>query len=174
MSSKPAGSGQRILYLDFDGVLHPADVYAEPGSAPALSAAALAAGHALFEHAETLAALLEPFPAVRVVLATSWARGFGHAFACSKLPKAVRSRVCASVYDPERHGRGFASMPRGYQVLDDVNYRQPQDWVALDDDATDWPEDHLQRLIKTDSTKGLGDSLVQLQLSRWLRKSSAT
>lgn len=169
MSSNPPGFGQRILYLDFDGVLHPADVYAEPGSPPVLSAAASAAGHALFEHAETLAAILEPFPAVQIVLATSWARGFGHTFASSKLPEAVRARVCGAVFDAERHGRGFASMPRGYQVLDDVKHRRPSDWVALDDEAKDWPEEHIHRLINTDPVMGLGHLDVQRNLQRWLR-----
>ncbi len=65
-----SGSGDRpdILYLDYDGVLHPEDVWRHPKRGIHFGSAG--AGHRLFEHAGLLDEVLRPYPQVRVVLYT--------------------------------------------------------------------------------------------------------
>lgn len=45
----PVATGGLILYLDFDGVLHPENVYMQPGQGPYIESPE---GHKLFEHAK--------------------------------------------------------------------------------------------------------------------------
>jgi hypothetical protein len=47
-------------------------------------------------------------------------------------------------------------MGRGYQVLEEVRRRGLTKWVALDDDARDWPEEGADHLIVTDPDSGPG------------------
>ena len=69
------------LYLDYDGVLHPADVRAtidEPDR-PRVYVRGEPTDAPLFEHVDLLERLLEPFPLVAIILATSWVRMFSYA-----------------------------------------------------------------------------------------------
>lgn len=156
----------RVLYLDFDGVLHPADVWLEPGRTMRLGD--LSEGHALFEHAQLLADLLEPHDDVRVVLSTSWVSGLGFDRAHAELPEALSKKVIGATFDPAIHGKGFGDIARGYQVQGDAKKRRLTDWVALDDDVRDWPEEDVERLIQTDPVLGLGAPLAQKRLRAWL------
>lgn len=52
----------QLLYLDFDGVLHPSAVYRSPGGAIFLEQYYVDDGHRLFEHADLLAELLVLVP----------------------------------------------------------------------------------------------------------------
>ncbi len=160
----------RVVYLDFDGVLHPADVWLEKGGYMRLGT--LYQGHALFEHAELLAALLEPHDDVKVVLSTSWVWGLGFNQALAHLPKRLSVKVVGATFDPERHGSGFAAVARGYQVQGDAQKRRLSDWIALDDDARDWPLEDLHRLVPTDPVLGLGEPRVLKQVQAWLAASA--
>lgn len=60
----------RFLFLDFDGVLHPADAHAALESVRVPLVDLRAAG--LFVHVELLAELLSPYPDVGLVAHTSW------------------------------------------------------------------------------------------------------
>ena len=138
-----------ILYLDFDGVLHPADVRVtddEPERAR-VYVIGRASDHPLFEHAALLESLLEPYPDVRIVLATLWARMLGYEFALAQLPPALRSRVIGTVW------RGsLLEYPPGsrYDVIQtDADSRGLTEWLALDDDTNYWPEGELYRIVAT-------------------------
>lgn len=61
-----------ILFLNFEGCIHPDDVYHVEGK-PVLRTE----GVKLFEHADVLADLVSPYPELRIVLSTSWVRRFG-------------------------------------------------------------------------------------------------
>lgn len=155
-----------LIYLDFDGVLHPVDVWHLTDQGPTLGPSSL--GHRLFEHALLLATLLAPHPEVRLVLSTSWVRAYGLEAATARLPEALRERVVGATFDPDRDGPGFGSVGRGYQVIEDVQRRRPRHWVALDDDGRDWPDECAEQLILTDSMFGLGAESAQSALESWL------
>ena len=107
----------RLLYLDFDGVLHPDDVWHVLGIGPELRNVN---GHHLFEHSDLLVALIGASDDVGVVLSTSWVFTYDLADVLFRLPDALRQRVVGSTFDAARHGPGFAPVARSHQVLDDV------------------------------------------------------
>lgn len=150
-----------LLYADFDGVLHPAEVvFGSQG--PMLADTQV--GHRLFEHAAVLATLLDAYPEVRVVLSTSWVIHLGFEHAVSRLPPSLREKVIGATFDPRRHSAGFLRVARGYQVVQDAKQRGARVWFALDDDGDDWPARHRRQLIRTDRIKGLGDETAISQL----------
>lgn len=155
------------MFLDFDGVLHPADVLWREGQWPELSEH-LRATHTLFEHSEALAGLLRPFPQVRLVLSTAWVRLYGYQAAASRLPKTLQDRLVGATFDPDRDSTQFTSVARGYQILSEVKRRRLKTWVAVDDDSLDWPRGHAHRLIATDPVLGLSAPKTVEILERWL------
>lgn len=62
------GTGELILYLDYDGVLHHENCLWHPKIGAYLSAPD---GYVLFQHAELLEQLLAPHPQVQIVLSTA-------------------------------------------------------------------------------------------------------
>lgn len=156
------GRGELVLYLDFDGVLHHENVLRHPRRGIYLSAPP---GFKLFQHAGLLDALLAPYPDVRIVLSTSWVRVLGYSRSVKRLPLSLRERVIGATYHSRMNEHLFTLLPRGVQVLDDVERRAPRDWLALDDDGAGWPKEHEHRLVLTDerlglNAPGLADELV--------------
>lgn len=169
-----AGKGSvPTLYLDFDGVLHPAAVQlSKAEGSESVEAVFAAPGHSLFENAALLTELLAPHPLVRLVLSTSWVFLFGYEMAAASLPLALQKRLIGATFDPDRDSVHFTSMPRGHQVVADVKRRGLKSWVALDDDGRDWPRGHKRRLIATDPHKGLTPLAVRSALARWLESTA--
>jgi hypothetical protein len=58
-----------VIYLDFDGLTHPGEVYVH-STEPKVRLHAK--GHTLFESAQFLEELLAPYPDLKIVLSTSW------------------------------------------------------------------------------------------------------
>lgn len=116
----PRHTGGRVLYLDIDGVLNPSNVYFQRGKMPVLLDSP---GHELFEHADLLDAVLQPYPSLRIVLSTSWVRRYG-----GSLPKIggyLTPGLGARIVGSTCHSRmlvndGYYSSPRGMQIWMDV------------------------------------------------------
>lgn len=159
--------GQSLLFVDFDGVLHPNFVGFHPETGMTLTAEAT--GHQLFEHAGLLTDALRRYPRVQIVLSTSWAK-LGLQFATDALPAELRPKVIGRTYDPDRHGRAYGSVARAYQILEDVERRRPSAWLALDDDTKDWPAEHLQHLVQTHPMHGLSEPDVHEAFLQRLRE----
>ena len=147
------GRDELVLYLDFDGVLHHENVLWHPRRGVYLAAPV---EFALFQHAALLETLLAPHPCVHIVLSTNWVRVLGYSRSVKRLPSGLRERVIGATYHSAMSERLFALLPRGVQVLDDVERRAPADWIALDDDGAGWPKEHEHRLVQTDDRLGLG------------------
>jgi hypothetical protein len=159
------GRGEQVLYLDFDGVLHHENVMRHPRRGIYLDAPP---EFTLFQHAELLETLLAPYPDVRIVLSTSWVRVLGYSRTVKRLTPSLQERVIGATYHSRMSERLFTLLPRGVQVLDDVEQRRPADWIALDDDDVGWPEEHRDRLVLTDEQLGLSGSGTAEALSRKL------
>jgi hypothetical protein len=158
----PRRRGGRILYLDFDGVLHPEDVWRRPGWGAFV---ANPPGHRLFEHATLLAEILAPYPDLRIVLSTSWVRVYNSVSKVARrLPDTLRARVVGATWHREMHTELFQAMPRGVQVWGDVRRRLPEAWMALDDDDVGWPAVCRDHLVQTDPVLGISAPLVLAQL----------
>lgn len=157
-----------LLYLDFDGVLHPSSVYCESGNKVVLRDAT---GHELFEHAVILESILKQFPDIRLVLSTNWVAALGFDATLSRLPPGLQKIVVGATFDPKLMDHGaFSLLGRGVQVGDDVRRREPSAWVALDDADEWWATEHRKNLILTDSKLGLGEHRAQRELINLLTR----
>lgn len=163
----PRGRGEAVLYLDFDGVLHPEEVWWHPARGPYLSPNSR---HRLFEHAALLEEVLLPYPDLLLVLSTSWVRRYGMYGAAKRLLPSLRSRVIGATFHSEMHEDRFVATPRGVQVLQDVLRRKPASWLAVDDDYVDWPRDWLENFVRTDEVLGISEPSVLETLKNKLRQ----
>jgi hypothetical protein len=145
-----------ILFLDFDGVLHPDAVYLRLNGEIELRAPG-----ALFMWAPALADALEAHPQIHIVLSTSWARNLGYHTARKALPVELRQRVIGATWHSAM-GRGW---PDYIPWDDQTRFQQiaaylsrleaPMPWLAIDDDAEGWPETQREHLIQTEPMRGL-------------------
>ncbi|KKB70237.1 HAD domain-containing protein [Burkholderia pseudomallei] len=166
-----------ILFLDFDGCLHPDDVYHVEGK-PVLRTE----GAKLFEHADVLADLLTPYPELRVVLSTRWVRvlGFNQAMEYSLiqgltqaqgyLPKPLKSRVIGTIYEYCTDYVEWVGLSRFDQIFRYVNGRGLASWLTLDDDSNGWPEAFRENLVWVNRRLGLGEHRVREELKEKLAR----
>lgn len=87
------GTGEPVLCLDFDGVLHNKNVFWHPDIGPHISGTP--GGYVLFQHAELPEEMLLPYPKV-IVLSANWALRYGCASAAKQLRPSLRARVVGS------------------------------------------------------------------------------
>lgn len=159
MSPKsPKGRNELVLFLDYDGVLHHENCLWHPRRGAYLCAPSR---YTLFQHAELLAQLLEPYPAVKIVLSTSWIRRYGVRASTKRLPPELQARVIGGTFH-SRHMReeDFQWLPRGQQVIEDVLRRQPRDWLALDDAEDGWSGPYAAHWVQTHQYEGISDPEV--------------
>ena len=155
------GTGELLLYLDFDGVLHHENVRLHKNIGVYLDAPP---GYALFQHVELLEQLLQPYPQVKIVLSTSWVRRYGCTGSAKNLRPTLRARVIAATYHSRIDAQEFYAAPRGMQVWGDVVRRKPRDWLALDDDWLQWPKWCLDKYVRTHEHEGISDPAVLAEL----------
>ena len=134
-----------ILFLDFDGVLHPDPCYD--------------AGR-LFENVPRLAAVLDMFAEVCVVLSTSWRTTRTLDVMVAPLPATLRERVVgvtpfASAFSPPPHLVPYRRHAECVQWMID-NGQTDRDWIALDDRSS-WFSPACEYLIVCDSQAGFND-----------------
>ncbi|MPS90062.1 MAG: hypothetical protein E2585_15455 [Comamonas sp.] len=152
-----------ILYLDYDGVLHPEPVYRHPRGGMYFGLEH--AGHSLFEYAEVLVEALAPYPDVAIVLSTSWVRVLSYSQARAYLPEALRSRVIGATFHSAMNKFEFDAMTRGAQVLADATRRSATNWVALDDDDEGWLGAASNHLVLSNGSQGLSNPKTVTELS---------
>lgn len=169
-----------IIFLDFDGVLHPDAVYHSSNKPLELRAPG-----ALMMHAAVLEAILDehdPHRHIKIILSTSWVRFLGFSKTLKKMTPGLRSHVGGATWhsamakpDGRPYSRDtdpFNWMPRWQQIEWYVNRHEVQHWIAIDDlhsGQEAWPDDLRDHLILTDSEKGLGCLHVQDELKRKLK-----
>jgi hypothetical protein len=151
------------LYLDYDGILHPADVrvpHDEP-TRPRMYVRGRATDEPLFRYVLLLELLLAPHPELQIVLSTSWVRSLGYEFAVKQLPPALQARVigATTVFAPTR----FES------IATDAESRDLTRWLALDDDLLGWPEEFRHLVVApTNPALGLAQPGVAVELATML------
>ncbi|MGK5034519.1 HAD domain-containing protein [Janthinobacterium sp. LB3P118] len=130
-----------VLYLDFDGILHPADVRVTPEEPlhPRVYVRGKPTDGPLFRYVSLLELLLYPHPDLRIVLATSWVRAFGYENALKRLSPALQARVIGAATFPAPTQFGTISV--------DAEERGLTRWLALDDDHFGWPEERRHQLV---------------------------
>jgi HAD domain in Swiss Army Knife RNA repair proteins len=148
------GYGRKVLYLDYDGVLHNEDVRWHPRRGVYMHPP----GFTLFEHAALLDELLLPFQDLDIVLSTTWVRTYGCHRSANLLPPGLRRRVIGATFHSRMDRNEFVSLSRGQQVFEDSLRRRPGDWFAIDDVDEGWPTDMKGRVVLTDATLGISSS----------------
>jgi hypothetical protein len=135
-----------VLFLDFDGVLHP-----DPCFDPLR----------LFEQLPRLEAVLAEFPETEIVLSTNWRSQRGPAQWSDLLGPNIAARVVGAT----PHFSSFAAparlmpYPRHAECVQWLLNQEAVDreWIALDDRPSLFAPD-CDRLIECDSAHGLGES----------------
>lgn len=169
LNTEAKKAAQKILYLDFDGVLHDGAVYFHPRRGIYIETEE----RTLFEWMHILEELLTPYPDVNIVLSTSWVRVRDYEFARKQLSPSLQARVIGATFHSRvMQKEEFARKSRGEQIAEDVARRAPDSWFALDDDYLDWPKDCFDKLIRTHGDKGLSAPAVQASIRRMLVKLS--
>jgi len=136
---------QLILFLDYDGVLHPD---------PCPDAARL------FENAERLARVLEEFPEVGIVLSTSWRNVRSETELLEPLPEILRHRVLGVTPNFSEFSAAAARIP--YQRHAEceqwlqMHEMASSPWWALDDRPS-WFAPYCENLIECDANRGFDD-----------------
>jgi len=157
-----------ILFLDFDGVMHPSRAYMGQHGPE------LAGDGSLFMWADLLATALAEHPGVQIVLSTSWVRRLPYMQVCGYLPPMLRRRVIGSTWHRIRTEADYSKgLPFSYwqtasryqQVRRWVDLYRVTRWLAIDDHAEEWAEADRARLIHTNGETGLSDSAVLARLS---------
>lgn len=157
-----------IIFLDYDGVLHPDEAYLIKGR-PVLRAEGK-----LFMWMPILESILMPYPNVSIVLATSWVRVLGFNRARDYLSPTLRARTVGATWHSSmrRHIQGFPAVDDSWFValtryeqiaryISRAGARVLPNWIAIDDDDHGWPEVLGNRLIATDSDLGLSCPTTQ-------------
>lgn len=166
------GYKKPLLYLDFDGVLHPELVLRSRKRgihlAPGLE------HHSLFENVHILVEELRPYPQVLIILSTSWVRVLGFTGAAGYLPMRLKERVVGATFHSAMRKDWFITLPRAQQVMRDVSTREPAAWVAIDDDVADWPEQASANFVASDPVQGLAAEWVRKDLQQKLQAQFGT
>ena len=124
-----------ILFLDFDGVLHPDPCYD---------------ASRLFENAPRLAHTLHDFPDVRLVLSTSWRQSRPYDHLLARLPAELRQRVAGATPTFGDFSPSAALVPYRRQAecmhWMQQNQLAGEAWLALDDRPS-WFTPYCENLI---------------------------
>ncbi|RWA52290.1 hypothetical protein AU476_18220 [Cupriavidus sp. UYMSc13B] len=161
-----------LLFLDYDGVLHPDAAYYVPSKRG--SRIELRADGELFMWMPILEGILEPYSNVKIVLSTSWVRELGFSKAKGFLSPRLKSRVIGGTWHSKmsRHGEGshrvddrWSELSRYQQIANYIRTKKPSEpWIAIDDDIEDWDQSVAHRLVATDGDTGLSDLATQALL----------
>jgi hypothetical protein len=147
----------KVLFLDFDGVLHPDQVYIT-ASGPQLRAEG-----ELFMWAPILEAELAPYPDLKIVLSTSWVRNIGFGRAKRRLSPSVQERIIGSTWHSSM-AKVWADQiwwdgaSRHGQIMRYAARARVNQWLALDDDGENWAPADLHRLVLLDGREGLSSA----------------
>lgn len=156
-----------ILFLDFDGVLHPDAVYLTRNG-PLLRGEG-----ELFMWAGLLEEVLADLTGVSIVLSTSWVRHQGFSKAKKRLPPELRQRVIGSTWHSSMEKEmsemvWWDQATRHAQISRFLARSRITQWVALDDDSRGWDPQHTEKLVLTDAEVGISDLAVIQELRRKL------
>ncbi|MEH6388469.1 MAG: HAD domain-containing protein [Pseudomonas profundi] len=165
---------EMLIFLDYDGVLHPDAVHRRLNGHIELRAPG-----ELFMWAPILIEALVPYPELSIVLSTSWVRELGFRPALAFLPARLAGRVIGATW----HSRMSTTTDGIIEWDQQSRYDQisahlsrqtvAMPWLAIDDNAVGWPSGQHQNLVQTDPMLGLSSTETQQRLQERLKALNA-
>lgn len=139
-----------ILFLDFDGVLHP---FLARSSVDA------------FCYLPRLENVLREFPAVQIVIASTQREAVPLALLVQRFSPDITARIIGTTPVLEIHDAGDVAGSRHREIL---AYLADSDanWLALDDDASLFPSDCTELVLCDDGFKYVEESALRTALGR--------
>lgn len=156
-----------ILYLNFDGVLHPDRLVYVKGLTPSL----VATGHSPFEHAGFLAEILEPYDDIELVLNTWWTFFVGVDLTLELLPLELASRVVDATLALSSR---YDSLPsRCKEAEKHIASKNKQQTLLLDNSNARYSWDLVPYMLLLDPTEGMASMAARRALARKIEMSLA-
>ena len=152
-----------ILFLDFDGTLHP--LWREVSGAR--ERVVQAYGGPWLTEMVSLAEILEPYAGkMEIVIASLWAKRLPISELRALFPSQLQGIVRDAVWTP--HDPGPTGVETKFEAIQSWLRRSGcgSEWLALDDDARDWPLEFRHRLVHAVGT--LANVEVRVELARRL------
>jgi len=158
------------LFVDYDGTLHVGHALMDASGLVTLDS-----GRPLFEYAPLLVEILRPYPAVQIVLTTSWLQTLPTEEVISFLPVELAQRVVDTTRDRKArlsymlNGSGRTDIITCYAIGKGL-----KQWLAIDDSVCGAyhfgrePGEHVQNFLLLDSTRGISDEGTQQRIRDWL------
>ncbi|MDR3099873.1 MAG: helix-turn-helix domain-containing protein [Paraburkholderia sp.] len=157
------------LFVDFDGTLHPGHAYIDDKGQITLDSA-----RPLFEFVPILAEILQPYPAVEIILTTSWLQRLPTEQVIAYLPPNLARRVVGTTRDMKprfsylRNGSGRTDVIGSYALGKGL-----RNWLALDDSVFDaylFGPELAGNFVLLDSALGISDERALERLRQWLQR----
>ncbi len=144
---RPMAQGMAMLFLDFDGVLHPAFCPDEEHFCR----------RPLFE------SVMRRFPDVRIVISSSWRRVYAIDYLRSRFSRDIAERIVGTtqLWVPDE------SLNRLQEIVAYIERKglEHAAWLALDDSAFEFPT-HCANLLLCDSRVGLTEERAEVLAQR--------
>ncbi|MEX3956003.1 HAD domain-containing protein [Trinickia sp. EG282A] len=158
------------LFVDFDGTLHVGNAYIGEDDEITLDS-----GRPLLELAPTLVELLAPYPDVKIVLTTSWARRLPEERVIAYLPPELRTRVLGTTSNikPQR-SYVLDGTERTHVITSYVYGKRLKHWLAIDDAVSgaerfgQQPGELARHFLLLDPTRGISDENSLQRIREWL------
>jgi len=148
----------RVIFLDFDGVLHPPRAIA--GAKPPLSPQHVMQGWPeTFQHLPILAEILQGHQDIAVVVSSSW-RIYLNDVQLGELLMPIAAWYAGSIGSPY--------LGRDVAITNWLKFASVKDFVVLDDVQRFFPGD-WPTLILCESSTGISDVHVQRRLREWVQ-----
>jgi hypothetical protein len=158
------------LFVDFDGTLHVGHAYIDERDRVTLDT-----GRPLLEFAPLLVELLAPYPAVEIVLTTSWARRLPEERVIAYLPPELRPRVVGTTSDIKpRRSYVLDGTQRTDVICSYVYGKRLKHWLAIDDSVFGTerfgrePGELTDHFLLLDPSIGIGDGDALCRIAKWL------
>ncbi len=159
------------LFVDYDGTLHVGHALLDATTGQVT----LDSGRPLLEFAPLLAEMLEPYPAVEIVLTTSWLQELPAERVISYLPLELRRRVVGTTRDIKpRLGYLRDGSARTYIIASYAYGKSLKNWLAIDDSVYGAqqfgrePGELVDHFCLLDSARGISDEGAQRCILDWL------
>lgn len=158
------------LFVDFDGTLHSGHAFIDEGGQITLDS-----GRQLLEYAPLLVEMLEPYPAVEIVLTTFWLRKLTTETIMSYLPMELARRVVDTTRDRKARLSYVLNGAEKTDIISSYVYgKRLKNWLAIDDAVYGAyhfgrePGGFVRNFVLLDSALGISDEGARQHIRDWL------